>query len=127
MNGFDNPKVDRLLIGHVRTLKECVEIACRRENVSLAYTSRFDCYGIRCNGDEEACWLLPSFKNPTLLFARLHRGIPVNKDEASKKGNIFKYSIHIIYFELYILVSFIKIAPFVGFLKAYFGAIFSLF
>lgn len=73
MYGLDNAKVEKSLIGHVKSLKECVEIACRRENASLAFTSRFDCYSVTCHGDEELCWLLPSFNNPTLVFARLER------------------------------------------------------
>lgn len=92
MKGFHNPSVEHLLIGHVRTLKECVEIACKRKNASLAYTSRFDCYAIRCKGDEEACWLLPSFKNPSLVFARLDRGLTLDKHDTSKKGMIHFYT-----------------------------------
>lgn len=88
MYGLENAKVERLLIGHVGSLKECVQLACRRENVSLAYTSRFDCFGIRCNGDKEACWLLPSFKHPTLVFARIHREVAVTSGDTVKKGKI---------------------------------------
>lgn len=73
MYGLDNPNVEKSLIAHVKSLKECVEIACRRENASLAFLSRFDCYSVTCHGDEELCWLLPSFNNPTLVFARLER------------------------------------------------------
>jgi len=86
MNGFKNPKVQRFMLGHVGTLRECVQIACRRENVSLAYTSRFDCYGISCNGDQEACWLLPSFQNPTLVFARIQRGVSIGSEGENKTG-----------------------------------------
>jgi hypothetical protein len=75
MYGFEDPRVHRHILGHVKTLEECVQIACRRENISVAYTSRFDCFGIACDGEEETCWLLPSFQTPTLVFARLKRGI----------------------------------------------------
>ncbi|KXJ12341.1 uncharacterized protein LOC110242303 [Exaiptasia diaphana] len=75
MYGMHHKNVQINLIGHVGTLKECVELACRRENTSLAYTSRFDCYSVVCKGDEELCWFLPSFHNPTLVFARLERKV----------------------------------------------------
>lgn len=80
MYGLHNENVKHALIGHVKTLKECVSIACKRENASLAYTSRFDCYSVTCHGDEELCWLLPSFNNPSLVFARLDRKRMGNDD-----------------------------------------------
>jgi hypothetical protein len=84
MYGMENPNVKRSLIGHVKTLKECVEIACRIENSSLAYTSRFDCYAVTCNGEEELCWLLPSFNNPSLVFVRLKREKLEKSDDKPK-------------------------------------------
>lgn len=92
MNGLDNPKVHRFILGHVKTLEECVQIACKRQNITLAYTSRFDCFGISCDGEEETCWLLPSFQNPTLVFARLQRGIPkVHNTTINKAGKKHYY------------------------------------
>ncbi|XP_031554877.1 uncharacterized protein LOC116291804 isoform X2 [Actinia tenebrosa] len=91
MNGLDNPKVHRFILGHVKTLEDCVQIACKRENISLAYISRFDCFGISCDGEEETCWLLPSFQYPTLVFARLQRGIPkVHNTTINKAGKLSK-------------------------------------
>ncbi|EDO44972.1 predicted protein [Nematostella vectensis] len=76
MYGLEGPKVERFMLGHFRNdpLNSCVEAACKRENVSVAYTSRYDCYGLVCHGEEEVCWFLPSFDNPSLVFARLQRG-----------------------------------------------------
>lgn len=86
MYGMHHENVQHKLIGHVHTLKECVELACRRANTSLAYTSRFDCYSVVCKGNEELCWFLPSFHNPTLVFARLERKGKVNDASQVETG-----------------------------------------
>ncbi|XP_048589005.1 uncharacterized protein LOC5518116 isoform X2 [Nematostella vectensis] len=77
MQGLDNPKITTRVLSHVGGIQECVEAACKQDNISLIYLSRNTCFGVDCHGQKEACRLSPSFDNPSFVFARVQRTLSV--------------------------------------------------
>lgn len=77
-------------LGSVKSLEDCITLACNIDDVSLAFLSAGKtCHGVICKENKHGCQLAPSSAGSPYVFAKLNRG--VLRTSVTNTGTYFNY------------------------------------